>query len=96
MFLNKLNDIKVGKKAIEQKETINNLEHFYIFREEVINIFREYIEMLSDANYDAKKKKKNENEGKGIKILTPKQMLQRLPISLAQVKAGNNSESLLN
>ena len=43
-----------------------------------------------------KKKKKNENEGKGIKILTPKQMLQRLPISLAQVKAGNNSESLLN
>ena len=58
MFLNKLNDIKVGKKAIEQKETINNLENFYIFREEVINIFREYIEMLSDANYDAKKKKK--------------------------------------
>ena len=30
------------------------------------------------------------------KILTPKQMLQRLPIALAQVKAGNNSESLLN
>ena len=33
---------------------------------------------------------------KGIKILTPKQMFQRLPIALAQVKAGNNSESLLN
>ena len=32
----------------------------------------------------------------GLKILTPKQMLQRLPIALAQVKAGNNSESLLN
>ena len=31
-----------------------------------------------------------------LKILTPKQMLQRLPISLAQVKAGNNSKSLLN
>ena len=31
-----------------------------------------------------------------LKILTPKQMLQRLPISLAQVKAGNNSENLLN
>ena len=30
------------------------------------------------------------------KVLTPKQMLQRLPIALAQVKAGNNSESLLN
>ena len=31
-----------------------------------------------------------------LKILTPKQMLQRLPVALAQVKAGNNSESLLN
>ena len=31
-----------------------------------------------------------------LKILSPKQMLQRLPIALAQVKAGNNSESLLN
>ena len=40
--------------------------------------------------------KKNATEGKGLKILTPKQMLQRLPIVLAQVKAGNNSENLLN
>ena len=31
-----------------------------------------------------------------LKVLTPKQMLQRLPIALAQVKAGNNSENLLN
>ena len=31
-----------------------------------------------------------------LKVLTPKQMLQRLPIALAQVKVGNNSESLLN
>ena len=31
-----------------------------------------------------------------LKILTPKQMLQRLPIALAQVKAGNNSQNLLN
>ena len=49
--------------------------------------------ILSDANY---KSKQNETLGKGLKILTPKQMLQRLPIALAQVKAGNNSESLLN
>ena len=34
-------------------------------------------------------------EGTRLKILTPKQMLQRLPIALAQIKAGNNSESLL-
>ena len=35
-------------------------------------------------------------EGIGLKILTPKQILQRLPIALAQVKAGNNSQNLLN
>ena len=49
--------------------------------------------MLSDANYDSKQ---NETKGKGLKILTPKQMLQRLPIALAEVKSGKNSESLLN
>ena len=49
--------------------------------------------MLSDANYNAKQ---NKTEGTGLKILSPKQMLQRLPIALAQVKVGNNSESLLN
>ena len=49
--------------------------------------------MLFDANYDANQ---NETKGKRLKILTPKQMLQRLPIALPQVKAGNNSESLLN
>ena len=32
----------------------------------------------------------------GLKILTPKQMVQRLPIALVQIKAGNNSGSLLN
>ena len=35
-------------------------------------------------------------EGKGLKILTSNQMLKRLPIALAQIKASNNSESLLN
>ena len=35
-------------------------------------------------------------EGEERKILTPNQMLKRLPIALAQIKAGNNSESLLN
>ena len=49
--------------------------------------------MLSDATYNAKQ---NETKGKGLKILTPKQKLQRLLIALAQVKAGNNSENLLN
>ena len=38
----------------------------------------------------------NQQAGKGLKIPTPKQMLQRLPTALAQVKAGNNSKNLLN
>ena len=35
-------------------------------------------------------------EGKGLKILTPNQMLSRSPITLAQLKAGNNSKKLKN
>ena len=45
--------------------------------------------MMSEAKCRATK-------GTGLKILSPKQLLQRLPIALAQIKAGNNSESLLN
>ena len=50
--------------------------------------------MISDAKTQAIEEEKQ--IGTGLKILTPKQMLQRLPVALAQVKAGNNSESLLN
>ena len=45
--------------------------------------------MLSEAKYEAKR-------GKGRKILSPKQILQRLPIAHTQEKAGNISENLLN
>ena len=45
--------------------------------------------MLYEAKYKVK-------HGKGLKILTPKQILQRLSIALAQVKAGNTSENFLN
>ena len=41
------------KKNTEQKKVIN-IEKFYISREEFTNFLRDYIEMLSDANYDAK------------------------------------------
>ena len=37
-----------------------------------------------------------QEQGQGLKILTPNQTLSRLPISLAQLKAGNNSEKLKN
>ena len=39
---------------------------------------------------------KQNQSGKGLKILTPNQILSRLPISLAQLKAGNNSKKLKN
>ena len=61
----------------------------YKVRKEVIKFCDNYSSIMSEAKIKA-------TEGKGIKILTPKQMLQRLPIALAHVKAGNNSESLLN
>ena len=83
----------MAKKTIKQKVSINNIEKLYKSREEVINFYRDYIEILSDANYDAKQ---NKTKGKGLKILSPQQMLQRLPIVLAQVKAGDSSGSLLN
>ena len=68
-FLNKLRNVKIGKKTTELKNIINNLKNFYNSREEVINFFRDYIEMLSNANYDAKQ---NKTKGTGLKILTPK------------------------
>ena len=37
-----------------------------------------------------------QTQGKGLQMLTPNQMLSRLPITLAQLKAGNNSEKLKN
>ena len=37
-----------------------------------------------------------QQQGQGLKILTPNQMLSRLPVTLAQLKAGNNSEKLKN
>ena len=52
-------------------------------------MFDDYSRIVSEAKDKTK-------SGEGLKILTPKQMLQRLPIGLAQVKAGNTSEDLLN
>ena len=49
-------------------------------------------ELESDEYAEQRRNKK----GQGLKILTPEQMLSRLPISLAQLKAGNNSQKLKN
>ena len=61
----------------------------YKARNEAIKFYDDYSLMMSEAKYRATK-------GRGLKILSPKQMLQRLSAALAQVKAGNNSGSLLN
>ena len=62
---------------------------FYKARNEAIKFYDYYSSMMSEA-------KNRATNGTGLKILTPKQMLHRLPIALAQVKAGNNLEGLLN
>ena len=51
--------------------------------------------MLELESEESAEQRRNQ-QGKGLKILTPNQMLSRLPISLAQLKAGNNSEKLKN
>ena len=61
----------------------------YKARNKAIKFFHDYSSMVSEAKTKATK-------GAGLRILTPKQILQRLQIALAQVKAGSNSESLLN
>ena len=52
-------------------------------------MFNNYAKNMSRSIYKSKNRA-------GLKMLTPKQMIQRLPITLAQIKSGNNSESLLN
>ena len=55
------------------------------------NEILEIISEIIDFNKDLQKQR-----GSGLKILTPNQMLSRLPIALAQLNAGNNSEKLKN
>ena len=66
----------------------------YKASKETIEFYDNYSSMVSDAKNQATKETKE--NGTGLKILTLKQMLQRLPMALAQVKACNNSQSLLN
>ena len=71
-------------------DVLNSMTGLVNGREMVLTAFKSRIFQVS----------KESQEGTGanemLKILTPNQMLKRLPIALAQVKAGNNSESLLN
>ena len=60
----------------------------YKAQEKLIKIFDDYSKMVSESKYKS-------IHGEELKILTPKQMLQRLPIALTQLKAGNTSENFL-
>ena len=88
-----LGHIKQGypkNRSKEQEKTKNNIKNLYDSREKVVQLFNDYAKNMSKNIYDSKQKRT------GLKILRPNQMLKRLPIALAQIKAGNNSESLLN
>ena len=61
----------------------------YKARKSVIELFNDYSSIVSEANLKATKWTEHE-------ILTPKQMLQRLSIAYAQVKASKNSKNLLS
>ena len=83
---NLVNMFNSGLKDL--KEEIKKMSKEEIENErpdEIVNI----VEIIFDLN-------KQNQQGKGLKILTPNQMLNRLPITLAQLKAGNNSEKLKN
>ena len=66
------------------KNIFNSAQNLYYGRELVINAFKSGSFPLKPTSVT------------GLKVLTPKQMLQRLPIASAQVKAGSNSEIWLN
>ena len=85
-----LKKIPKENKSAEQKKTMANIDALFDARNNAIKFIEDYGSMILEAKRLAKL------EGKGLKILTPKQMLQRLPVALAQIKAGNNSESLFN
>ena len=61
----------------------------YESRQTIIKLFSDYSSIVSEVKH-------KEKYGEGLNILRPKQMLQRLPIILAQVKAVSTSENLLN
>ena len=87
-----INQIKVDfiKKTLsELQKIIDNVPRDNIFKIEENKKIIDIVELILNFN------EKNQ-EGQGFKILTPNQMLSTLPVSLAQLNAGNNSEKLKN
>ena len=90
-YYNYLKKIRKGNKSANQKITLANINVLFNARDNVIKYVEDYSSMILEA-----RKLAREKEGERLKVLTPNQMLKRLPIALAQIKAGNNSERLLN
>ena len=86
---------------IKNRENVNRVNGLKDLKEE-IKVMPEEERKIEKTDKIVKlveeilKVNKQKQEGQGIKILTPSQMLSRLPISLAQLEAGNNSEKLKN
>ena len=78
------------KKKQEKENVVDNLYKCFSAREMVFNGFKSKIFLTKSKGSGLLNNKSK------LKILTPKQMLQRSPIALAQIKAGINSENLLN
>ena len=74
-----------GRYKPEKPSAIKKNNKPYKSQENVITLFNDYSKIGSKAKY--------RSIYWGLKVLTPKQMLQRLPIALAQVKANNTSEN---
>ena len=90
-YRNYLNVVRRGNKNADQKKALENINIHFNARNNAIKFIEDYGSMILEA-----KKLAKEQEGTGLKILTRNKMLKRLPITLAQIKSGNNSESLLN
>ena len=82
---------KNPEKRQRKKDILKNLNNFFDDRERVLDAFESKVFPINTKGSGYLDFKPS-----NLKILTPKQTLQRLPIALAQIKAGNNSETLLN
>ena len=87
-----LKKIRRGNKTEEQKKILANINRLFNGRNHAIKFIEGYGSMILEAKKEAAEEP---TKGEGLKILTPKQLLQRLMIVLAQVNGGNNSENLL-
>ena len=67
-----------------------------INKKKLYNYWKELSENIKSLNPEGKGSVASRAKGEGLKILTNKQMLNRLPMLLAQIQAGNNSKSLKN